>query len=323
MAIGRIHSLQVLRFVAASLVIVFHAWGHAFTESAPRPLTVLGPMGVDLFFVLSGYIITTTAQGWTPGAFLLRRLTRILPIYYLLTLAMMGLLAMGGKFTPDHLLVSFLLVPVGDSFHYLNSAWTLDYEMLFYAAFAVALAFPRKGPIALLALFALALAAAPVFGGWLFDFVGNPLIVEFLLGVAAAKATRSAAAGRWALAGGAAWILIAAGCLGQMPEGWPRVALLGLPCGLVVYGAAQIRSGGAVQRGLARLGDASYAAYLAHQFPVMFVGAASSLSGGLFLVAVATAASWGLGLAIYAGLEKPLLSFWRRVASPVAVVQPA
>ena len=323
MAVGRIYSLQVLRFMAASLVIVLHASERAFADGAPRPLNVLGPMGVDLFFVLSGYIITTTAGGSTPGAFLVRRLTRILPTYYILTLAMMGMLAIGGQFTPDHLLVSFLLLPVGNSFHYLNSAWTLDYEMLFYAAFAVALAFPRKGPLALLALLAFALAADPIRGGWFFDFVGNPLIVEFLLGVLAAKLGRSPVAGGWALAGGLAAVAVAAGCLGAMPEGWVRVATLGAPCALIVYGAAQASPGGAVQRWLAKLGDASFAAYLVHQFPVVFVHPANSLWGGISLVVVATIASWIFGVAVYIGLERPLLSFWRRLTSPAVVAQPA
>lgn len=321
MTVGRIQSLQVLRFVAASLVIVLHA-SRAFPAGPSRPLTVLGPMGVDLFFVLSGYIITTTAQGLTPAGFLWRRLTRILPIYYILTLAWIGMMAMGGVFAPDHMLVSFLLAPIGNSFHYLNSAWTLDYEMLFYAAFALALAFPRRGAVVLLAMLALALAARPVVGGWFFDYVGNPLIVEFLLGVAAAKAGRSPAAGRWALAGSLAAVALAA-CLGSMPDGWARVAILGAPCALIVYGAAQIPAGGAMQRVLARLGDASYAAYLVHQFPVIFLQSTTSPLGALSLVIVATAVSWLLGLAIHAGIERPLLAFWRRQAPRGVSVQAA
>jgi len=75
---ARIESLRVVRFVAASLVIALHSWQAADGDVAPRPLAAPGPMGVDPFFVLSGYIMATVAARSTAGEFLARRAIRVL-----------------------------------------------------------------------------------------------------------------------------------------------------------------------------------------------------------------------------------------------------
>src|SRR5262245_57088166 len=86
--------VQVLRFLAAFAVVAFHAWGVA-PEGYKVPdgftsfVLAHGGHGVDLFFVISGFIIfyATHRATLSAGAFLRRRVERIVPLYFLVTLA--------------------------------------------------------------------------------------------------------------------------------------------------------------------------------------------------------------------------------------------
>jgi exopolysaccharide production protein ExoZ len=311
----RIDSLQVVRFAAASLVIVHHSWQTMVGNTPPRPLNTLGPLGVDLFFVLSGYIMATVAAGANPVEFLRRRVVRILPLYYLLTLAFMGELALAGQFRPTSLTASFLLVPLPEQRPYLNVAWTLDYEMLFYYAFALALAlalaFPKRGATAILAAFGAALAGRSLIGGWFFAYVGNPVILEFLAGVLVAQAPRNALAARWALAL-AGVMLCGIGLLPALDDGWPRTLLLIWPCAALIYAAPQFTGSGPVWRRMVYLGDASYAAYLVHQFPLSVAGAFRGKLPAAVAVGCLLAVAWGLAVLTYEAVERPLLARLRR-----------
>lgn len=92
-ATNRIRPLDGLRGVAAGMVIVFHLWQAGFTDSfgltgAASRIFAFGQTGVDLFFVLSGFLITRillatkSAEGYF-GTFYTRRILRIFPLYYL------------------------------------------------------------------------------------------------------------------------------------------------------------------------------------------------------------------------------------------------
>ena len=144
-------SVQFLRAVAALGVVVFHLqpFEQQFLPGptiAPRWFA-LGDIGVDLFFVISGFIIVESTSNWFDrrhaGQFLWRRLTRIYPIYWfynLLLLAMFWLqpsVLSANRQAPD-LLASFLLTPPHGKTLLLIS-WTLMYEVEFYLIFAACL----------------------------------------------------------------------------------------------------------------------------------------------------------------------------------------
>lgn len=327
---GRILSLQVLRFAAASCVIALHVW--QVVSGTPNGQDVglvgtFGPFGVDVFFVLSGFIIATTAPGRAGGLFLRRRLIRIVPLYWLLTLVMMALLARAGMLTARPLLASALFIPTLHAEPYIVVGWTLCYEMLFYSAVAAVLLRPRWGWgwIAMLGLYAAASLARPLVGGPLLQFIGSPLIAEFLAGVLIARAPRSALAA-W-LAGAAAVAALGAlavsGYQGVATApafagsgDWRRVLVYGGPAALLVYSAVQLDLRGRVWRALAYLGDASYAAYLVHVLVLVLVPAA--LMGPALAPAAAAlfGLSWLAAVGLHEGVEKPMQAALKRALLP-------
>ncbi|TYO85460.1 acyltransferase family protein [Oceanicella actignis] len=137
---GKIVSLQILRGVAATLVAGFHLFAAAEAEGADPGLFRLfsgGEIGVDVFFVISGFIIfhiSRNRPGMTRSAFLQSRFWRILPPYWailsLYILAALGLAALLGDRgkLPDgsSLLISYLLLPHPDQV--IVIAWTLSLE---------------------------------------------------------------------------------------------------------------------------------------------------------------------------------------------------
>ena len=197
-------SLQALRGVAALGVVLFHLL--PFEAKYLPGATIVpsgfsaGRAGVDLFFVLSGFLAVWTTLG-PAGAgaaqrFLLRRVTRIYPTYwiYCIPLIAAGLGAPGGLFgagRPD-LAASLLLVPNAAP-PLLLVAWTLEFEVYFYLVFAVLIwtRLARRERILALAGWGCAvavvrLALQPSRSDAVLDAVLSPLVLEFLAGCGAA-----------------------------------------------------------------------------------------------------------------------------------------
>ena len=141
-------SIQYLRALAALGVVIFHA------SPAEHPFMV-GNAGVDIFFVISGFIMwsITEERPASPAAFLKDRLIRIAPLYWLLTtLLVVGALVVP-KLFPNlridlpYVAGSFLFVPMrppGSTgadpiWPVLVQGWTLNYEMFFYVLFSLCL----------------------------------------------------------------------------------------------------------------------------------------------------------------------------------------
>lgn len=135
------HYIQALRAFAALIVILFHYPGG----------TVLGRqgfIGVDLFFVISGYIMTLTTAGndgsWRYcHAFFVKRLSRIWPVYAVLTILVMFVtIPMQEWMTGHHfkhLAASLVFMPLWQEMAILKQGWTLNFEMYFYLLFGIGL----------------------------------------------------------------------------------------------------------------------------------------------------------------------------------------
>ena len=276
----KLWSIQILRFYAALAVVYFHATSIAL-EFTPHPgllrwgEAAWGQAGVDLFFVISGFVIARTSRGLSARAFIVKRAQRILPLHFLFAALWMALLGFTIRLDWRNLISTWLLWPVTDRITApLNPvAWSLCFEVLFYAAFSVIL-WRRWSAAPILALFVFAMALrsiAPVFA-----YLGNPLILEFLAGVALAYA-RPWRPAVWALPLGCALFLFFV-ILGVAPfdrldtdylagrHGFLRAFTIGVPSVLVVWGTLQLQAKVGL---LTYLGDASYSLYLAH-LPVVF-----------------------------------------------------
>ena len=163
-------SLQYLRAFAAMLVVAFHACDKLAKMDNANPAVAfpVGLTGVDIFFVVSGFIIFVTARqsDATPLGFMRKRLIRVAPLYWVLTLFLAGVAIMKPEvlattvFDLRHFVASMLFIPwqhpqIGAMLPLLIPGWTLNYEMAFYVMFAASLALPRSIRLwALLALLA-------------------------------------------------------------------------------------------------------------------------------------------------------------------------
>jgi peptidoglycan/LPS O-acetylase OafA/YrhL len=287
-------NVQVLRAVAAILVIHAHAAGVAGLGLAWAG----GANGVDLFFVISGFIIAYVAHV-DADQFMTRRLIRIVPIYWASTLAIFLLvLAMPQVFRTTSsdvglLVRSLLFLPDSSGVHTsdglphptLAGGWTLNYEMYFYVIFWLGLTISRKwaGAIAIAILGAVIavvnltdLDASPVA-----HFYGYPIVLEFVFGIAAFHVVRYVehhpVRERWpdlqkyvlsaALAAGLACLAFNEEIFGP----GPRWFLSGVPSFVVVVCAVlleRIHDLKITNKIAVLVGDASYVLYLLHAYIV-------------------------------------------------------
>src|SRR3954462_5849540 len=194
--------IQVLRFFAAVAVVAFHAAGVApdgfkVPGSAVSTALSYGGRGVDLFFVISGFIIFYTTQNpaLTPAGFLRRRVERIVPLYFfviltftLLALTLPAIFATPGWYTPRHILKSLAFISFTDGEPPVVAVgWSLEYEMYFYLAVALLMALTRQVWRNIVVIFsALAvLGQLPGVSAALgnYAFFTDAIILEFVLGV--------------------------------------------------------------------------------------------------------------------------------------------
>jgi len=340
-------ALQYVRGIAAMMVVYHHTGFQVVkaTGDAPLPLWELGAAGVDLFFVVSGFImwVTTHSTEVGPGQFLCRRVIRVAPLYWLVTLVLLAVslvipqLLSTTRFNPYHAGISMLFVPVehpilaDQVLPFFIQGWTLNYEMFFYAIFALAMLLgPALRVRAILgALAFLAFAGLVVqFENPQAKFYTSTILLEFAFGVAIAVlytrriamnalgAVMAVVVGLIALAvAGAAGF--AYGASGVDPA---RTLVWGCPAAAIVYGMVMLDRERGVSRyeSLLRLGDSSYSLYLTHIFTLPVVAIAWRLSGlsfaGFSLVgyaALAMSASAVAGWLTYVAVERPLTNMLR------------
>lgn len=348
----RLINLQILRFVAAALVVHAHAvdlsqkLGATPAWLATGTLENFGAAGVDIFFVISGFIITRTARrARSAGDFAVSRLWRVAPLYFLASLPWIAIRAAEGTLTAPMLIATFAFWPAAGPqvvAPALAVGWTLSFEMLFYGVVALVLAAPRARPALLAALLAFAACwgLREATGLPALQILGNPIILEFLMGVAAARLAprldRRAGAVLLALgvAGFAAGLAHGFGRISELGDILPgtlslaRAAIWGVPALLVTLGAVALEpetttsqvpaNPGPIRRGLATLGDASYALYLVHPLALygvlQVIGFAPDLPGDLVVLA-ALAVCPALALAVHIWIERPLLARRPRLLS--------
>jgi len=335
-AVSSLLSVQILRALAATMVVLHHVQlnlvlGFGLPNALPN-LSV-GSAGVDIFFGISGFVMVISSDRLfgQPGAaktFIIRRLIRIVPLYWAVT--MLYVVSLGGGYTLAHTAASFLFVPLaapGGAMQPLHVVgWTLNYEMFFYALFAMAIALPRRLAVYVLIAVMIGLVAAGRVippDNDLLTFWTRPIMLNFGLGLALGLAyrqgirlPRSIACGMMAMAAFLFWRQV-----GQpFPSSWGRVMAYGFPSALLLAGATLGRFGPIPRgaRSVALVGDASYALYLLHPLALWgcrMVALRLKLpveAAPWSYATVVTAASIALSLMAYRFFDRPVTGWLRR-----------
>jgi peptidoglycan/LPS O-acetylase OafA/YrhL len=288
-------SVQALRGVACLAVVLFHVNNYdlayfGYVSYHPlRPVVNFGYAGVDLFFVLSGFIIATTNRSnlGRPAAvprFLFRRAWRIYPTFWA---ALIPATLYMVNTNPDFFRVNesrvffhtLSLLPLLQGFDLLPAAWSLSFELMFYLAFSLLFLLPRRAGPWFLGVWAVVVVTYAIItdgqpANIYTRHVLCPFVLEFLMGCAVAwlpawpQGRWAAAVATLALVWAATWMAFTPNCTGdvlglQFPR---RVTIFGVAVALFLLAAVGYERGGgrvALPR-LVAAGNASYSIYLTH-----------------------------------------------------------
>ncbi|TCJ32808.1 acyltransferase [Parafrankia sp. BMG5.11] len=289
------HSIQMLRAIAAFLVVLFHSHtalseagaGTLFDEE--QYLFGFGAVGVHIFFVISGFIMVVASRfepEFSVSQFMRRRLLRIYPVYWIcaaLYLAFHSFVGDPYNLSAAQIAGALLLWP-GVSSSIIGPAWTLVYEMFFYICFALTMwlglsrgFFVLSG--AFICLPILGLVFRPESSAM--HVVTNSLLLEFIAGVGIGWLFKRNYLPQW---GGELWVGLAIILfLGGAAYGYktlPSALSWGLPSALLILGVVclEVKAGaGRVVRIISLLGDSSYSLYLLHILLITILLAGSSM----------------------------------------------
>lgn len=308
-----LNNIQVLRAFAALNVVLYHVIATAASYGQEVFLFSIlqgwGKNGVDVFFVISGFVMVyTQAVNAKPAqVFIVNRILRIVPLYWFFTLCLLVICLFAPFLFRDlrptfpHALSSFLLI-TGITVELpplVHVGWTLEYEMLFYVLFALGLLLKRE--VFSLAFVVIALLVLMESG------LTDPIVIEFALGMACAKlylARKGRALGPAFLALGVLLLSVTI----FIDVNLHRAIVFGLPALLIVFGSAYTRQ--ISNKLLIYLGAASYSIYLVQAFTISAFYKLSSMfltflpTDALAVIAVCFTAA--LGCATYELVEKPL-----------------
>jgi len=272
----RLHALQYLRAVAALAVVYSHAVIQV--DSYQQYLMEAGSFGVDIFFVISGFIMIYIAKPEnTFGQFFINRVRRVVPLYWFFLLLMAAILLATPSvfkatvFDFEALMLSLGFIPHWSGAHPTEAwpivapGWSLNFEMYFYLVFAVSLFFADRFRIAFISL---VITVVFIVAQW-FDtgesaaahFFAKSMVFEFIFGMLLAAAWKR---GFRMPASTAAWLLVLGICLLFLKLPVPRIFEYGIPSLLIVAACLFVKAR-EYQWGVL-LGDASYALYLSHIF---------------------------------------------------------
>lgn len=343
--IQTIDTLQVLRGLAATLILLRHAFYEvsvispmAFDASVSEFFRV----GVDIFFVLSGFIMVYISWGQTGAVaaknFFLRRVIRIVPTYWFYTFVLLGVAMVipqvlaKAEFVPVDFVKSLFFIPyinsAGELQPFLAGGWTLNYEMYFYALFALCLFFPPRIGILLLSAWFVASTATGFFGieGAAATFYSNMIVLEFLAGsLIGLLFVNNIRLPRIFFPMGAVFVLASIAALVAFRQ--PILDMFGMAYPMMVVGILSVLLL-ALPRGSENvkmprfgvfIGDASYSIYLSHAFGigavtqlVLLAGLETALSPWLIL-AVTAGVSLAGGCIAYLLIEKQLIALGRKI----------
>lgn len=322
-ALARLLSIQYLRAFAAFGVVAFHAQGFTYGRGL-----FIGSAGVDIFFVVSGFVMWTVSayRPQTPAEFFVGRIIRIVPMYWFVTLSFVAAAIVLPALFPrlvvsaTHTLASLFFIPMrspsnGEIWPVVVPGWTLNCEMFFYAIFTLALSLASTRRLVFLAMtFFILVLVGRIYTGAnpAITFYTDPIMLEFPSGILLGRAFEHDRLPRlrWG------YVPLVAGVLLFAVSAWlevssPRVLAWGVPAFLVVAGAVIIEKNRSVPLvpALALLGDASYSIYLTHTLTISAIGKFKAyFNASTFFVASLTLSAL-IGVAAWRLVERPFAAF--------------
>lgn len=346
----KFENIQALRGVAVLLVVFCHL--QVIEQKYSHGQMVLPDWldyaiaSVDLFFVISGFVIATVTRGQfqslpAAGRFIFQRVTRIYPPYWFYSVIVLILwwckpeLVNSAQGNQVNILASFLIIPQ-NLLPLVMVGWTLIHEMYFYLVITIFMPVvsERAFPV-LLVLWALIVIVGSSFfminlGGdcqATAQVIFHPLTLDFIGGAAIALLVNSRIGSKERLIAGigiSAFLFSLIWFGANEPivktEGWPRVLLFGIPSLLVVYAAARAEISGKVcfPKSMITIGDASYSIYLSHVLVLAALGriwGKIAIAGVMINVAMLVTmilATISVGLLSYRWMETPILNRFRK-----------
>lgn len=329
-------SIQCLRAIAALSVVTAHigaverlyGGGYAFMPG-------WGVYGVDLFFVISGFVMvwTSHARFGHPRAalpFMLHRIARIYPVYWQFTVVIIVAMLLSPQSLnssagnqPDTVKSLLLWPQTMDPL--LGVGWTLVFEMYFYSVFCLAFVLPRSLSLGIFAAWTLLLLLSPFLSlssdSAELRLILSPLALEFLMGVAAAYGfIRRMYLPPPVLLACAIAIITALIFVEPMLTPYARVGWIGIPCLMTVYALLWLEEQGIPHfpSWLRRIGDASYSLYLSHFLLLSALGkfwkmlGLQGLAAHIAFVAFCPLAAIALALLNYRWVEQPVSHYLRQ-----------
>jgi len=334
---GQLLSIQYVRAIAATSVVWWHTVQQPILDNcAISKIGHFGDFGVDLFFVVSGFVMVfvTNRRETKPLDFMAMRIIRIAPIYWFYTLAAAAMLWLvpalftSSELTWRHVLLSLAFIPhtlskfPNQASPLVKIGWTLNDEMFFYTLFAIAMFVSYRRRVALTGAALAILVAVGLlgFGGGSAagKFYTNDIMLEFLfgMGIALLPPRLAAGFGTWPTV---ALILLALAVLilDSFHEEWLRGLVRGVPAAVMVWGLLSLERRRPLFRNglLLELGNASYSIYLFQLYPISVfralahhIGIAScgAVPVTAFVIACVASALAG-GVLSYRLIEKPTL----------------
>jgi exopolysaccharide production protein ExoZ len=335
---AEIYGIQILRGIAAVLVVIVHS-DHMLRQDKYFGVSYIGDfanggnLGVDLFFVISGFIMYYITRGFAVGAdskkFVRRRFVRIIPFMWLCILSAFALRsAVRGHQDPIPFVRAIFLWPVGDVEP--NPVWTLRHELFLYVCTFCCLHF-RRGYLLLWAFFIIPIPLA-----WLMsrlDSFDSELLstifrvranTSFCMGVIVGwlfqtKSLRlRPAIGTWTVVL-SPFLLLCSDyyVFSGIHSSIPRCICISLACAVIVFASLGYTPSSSLSTRLGlTLGNASYSIYLTHEIIISFTGVFCARmdwlshpgAAGIFAVAASCIA----GTYVHFLIEKPLVKYLRR-----------
>jgi exopolysaccharide production protein ExoZ len=326
---NKLSSLQLLRAIAVMMVVCLHGYNILLKYnniSIPTfKLLEYGAYGVDIFFVLSGFIIfyihsKDIGNNQKLGKFLYKRTVRIIPIYWILTVVFIVLT----KFNHSlfSIFMSLFLIPE-KSQPIIGVAWSLRHEMFFYLMFSL-LILNKKVFLPLFYVWTIGIfffSVVPVINianPWL-NVIFSSINLEFIFGclIAYFHLNNKTDKSKLVIIG---LILVALSMVIQV-SGFSinRVITWGIPTAILILGLVglETKKDIIIPKFLVFLGDASYSIYLVHIIVILiidkvvnFESYSSNLAVVMLIISILTATIGGA--VFHVVVEKTLMNFFRK-----------